>query len=295
MRSLVRWAVMLKRRLFSGLRFRSAVPGVDSLMSSVEAWLRRGSVTVHGHRMELDTLDTLKLLWEPDYEPVERTWLLEQLQPGDFVLDVGAHIGYYTLQFARAVGPAGRVIAIEPHPDNIERLITNTELNCYNNVDVVQAAASNKAGSIELFESTVNTGDHRLYRSDDDDVHNQGMARTAIQVEALTIDDVVRDSIGPLRLVKMDIQGAETAALEGMQELLRGESPTLFLEFWPYGLSAAGSSPEGLFALLEKSGYAAFELEFGDLRPVTCDSLLGSLGDTPVDYTNVVFRKAASG
>lgn len=84
------------------------------------------------------------------------------LRPGMTVVDVGAHIGYYTRLFARLVGPHGKVYAFEPHPDNFAILQRNVRK--FKNVVPVQAAVLDKEGEISLYESSIGTASHSLFR-----------------------------------------------------------------------------------------------------------------------------------
>ena len=85
------------------------------------------------------------------YEEREVSYVLSRLRPGDAFLDVGAHVGYFTLPAAKAVGPGGQVIAIEPSPDSVSLLRANAELNGLGWITVFEVAASDHNGSRSLF------------------------------------------------------------------------------------------------------------------------------------------------
>ena len=91
----------------------------------------------------------------PPYEPFETELLLSQLGPGNVVLDLGGNIGYYTLLFARRVGPSGKVFAFEPDPDNFALLQENIESNGYENVVLVPKAAADRAGPARLYAAPI--------------------------------------------------------------------------------------------------------------------------------------------
>ncbi|MEE8199974.1 MAG: FkbM family methyltransferase, partial [Candidatus Acidoferrales bacterium] len=171
----------------------------------------------------------------------ETTELLERwLQPGMTVVDVGAHVGYYTLLAARRVGPTGKVYAFEPEPRNYEALRKNIELNGYGeHVVAVPKAVSSKTGKSWLFLGGDGPGTHTLVRGE------ERREETRIPVEVTTLDDFFRERNWPrVDWIKMDIEGGEPAALEGMRETLR-RSPDLKLvvEFSPGDLRAAGVPP----------------------------------------------------
>ncbi len=209
---------------------------------------------VGGHFMRLDPQDSLSLAANGAYEPFETELLTSLIRPGHVVVDIGANIGYYTLVFARAVGPAGHVVAFEPDPDNFRLLAHNLRSNGYRNVTLVPSAVSDRAGSASLFLSAENKGDHRLY-----DSHDGRQSRT---VSTVTVDEVLARCDGPIDLVKMDIQGAEAKALEGMRRTLeRHPDASLATEFWPIGLARAGSTARDYLASLEAIGWRMLHID----------------------------------
>ena len=198
--------------------------------------LERSRAWVCGHHMRVDPDDTVvsvrlrELGW---FEPYETRLIQRLVSPGNVVVDVGANIGYYTLQFARLVGSEGHVFAFEPDPHNFELLQRNVWQNGYQNVTLVRAAITATAGKIQLFQNPDNQGDHRIYASD--------AGRTSVDVDAITMDEFFAADDRRLDLVKMDIQGAEGAAFKGMQTLLsNGRVARIVTEFWPRGLKTAG-------------------------------------------------------
>ena len=85
------------------------------------------------------------------YEQLLTKLFKKEMKQGMIVVDIGAHIGYFTLLAARLVGETGRVFAFEPDPDNYSLLIKNVSVNGHDNVIPVQKAVSNKTGQVRLF------------------------------------------------------------------------------------------------------------------------------------------------
>jgi FkbM family methyltransferase len=168
--------------------------------------------------------------WELD----EAILFRAHLRPGMTVVDIGAHVGYYTLLAARAVGSLGRVVAVEPHPLNAELLRQNVSRNRIRNVEVIEGAASRKPGKLMLEQSSDrNSGDHRVVRA---------TSATTIEVDAVVLDDVLqRIDVG-----KVDAQGSDHAAVAGMEKLVRRDLPTVFTEFWPAAIRSFGDDPAGV-------------------------------------------------
>src|SRR5208282_6099756 len=84
------------------------------------------------------------------YEPAKHTMIRRRLRPGMTFVDAGANRGYFTLQAARLVGSSGRVISIEPAPENYSYLQRSIELNGYTNTRALPIALSDRDGSASL-------------------------------------------------------------------------------------------------------------------------------------------------
>lgn len=203
----------------------------------------------------------------------ERRLLRKLIRPGMTVLDIGANIGVYTAFLAKLVGPSGRVIAFEPEERNVARLRTLTQR--YKQVEVVHAAVSDRSGVLKLYVADDLNVDHRSYAPVE--------TRPSIEVRCVALDDFVAQRY-QVHAIKMDIQGAELAALRGARQLLTSNpAPFLLLEYWPYGLRSAGHDPADLIAELESTG---FELS------AVGDAPFPSVEATHADeYVNVVARR----
>lgn len=182
------------------------------------------AIDIGGHKMFLDSKDSLNLFVNGDWEPIETELFKTKIKEGNVVLDMGAHIGYYTLIAARIVGDRGMVYAFEPDIDNFNTLQKNIEINGYKNVKLIQGAVSNKTGKAKLYLSEDNKGDHRIYDSHDN--------RNFIEIETIRLDDYFKNNTSKIDFIKMDIQGAEWAAIQGMPDLLKkNEGIKIITEF----------------------------------------------------------------
>jgi FkbM family methyltransferase len=219
---------------------------------SIDVPTRAGDLYLHAHD-EVITPDLQRAgaMPDPDLE------LLASLAQGT-VVDVGANVGYAALTAART---ADRVIAVEPHPDNLRLLRANLDRNGAGNVTVVAAAAWDGPGEIALAECATNTGDHRT------GTHIAG--REHLRVPAVRLDDVV-PATADVRLVKLDTQATEHVALRGAAALLERCRPVLLAEFWPQGLRERGDDPLAVLAAYAALGYR---------RSVVEEPAWGGLGD----------------
>ncbi len=225
------------------------------------------------------------------WEPAETRFFVATIRPGDFVVDIGANVGYYTLIASRLVGDHGRVLAIEPDPANATVLFRNLAENDVRNVRVFQGAASDHNGVERLYRAGTNQGDHRTYDSGD--------GRPSEQVAACRLDDLVGDWSHRVDFMKIDAQGAEAKILEGAAGTLRRNADhiTLVLEFWPFGLDQAGSSAAQVLDLLAEYRFnmALIDEAAGESRPISPEALLdlafGPLHPSTGYFANLVLTR----
>ncbi len=213
-------------------------------------------VKVHRHKMHLDSKDSLLLSLRKNYEPKHVRLLRKNVKPGDYVVDIGAHIGYYTLILADIVGPTGKVYSFEPNPETFKILKKNVETNGYKNVVLEQKAVSNKKGRIKLYLSKINTGDSRIHEVSDD----ESFKYKEFNVESVSLDSYFKN-VKRINFFKMDIQGAEPLALEGMKKLLKTKNLKFTMEFSPENLHSFGFNPEKILNTLSKEGYTLVDLD----------------------------------
>jgi FkbM family methyltransferase len=196
--------------------------------------------------------------WLGTYERDKAAILHRFLAEGMSVWDVGANAGYYTLMFSRAVGPTGEVVAIEPFPANLSNLIDHVAWNAVGNTTVVAAAVGSRAGLAGFEPGPSNS------------MGQTKVERCPLMVPLLELDRL-HEELGFRRpqVVKMDIEGAEVAALSAARSLLRNQAVAWFISL--HGEEAT----RGTERILRDSGYSLFQV---DGTP-----LVKSLADAGVD------------
>lgn len=151
-------------------------------------------------------------------EPAVQQALEREVSPGHTVYDIGANIGFFTIIAARLAGPRGQVVAFEPLPENIRWLRHNAGINGLTHVSVVEAAVGAEQGTTR-FEGGAAAVWARVTESGEH------------EVPLIRIDDGIADGSLPVPdVVKIDIEGAEVAALDGMRQTLTRHRPTLIIE-----------------------------------------------------------------
>ena len=211
-----------------------------------------------GVTMSLDPYDyaSSSILWSCEWEP--KTWhaLEQDLPGGGTFVDVGAHIGWYSLKAAKAVGPKGRVIAVEPNHETLLRLRDNIRASGASTVIIVApVACSDSETTLNFYAAPrANTGESSLSLAN---ASQQGTVAASYQVRARRVDDIVREAgVARVDAVKIDVEGAEFLVLKGAVETLDRCRPVVAVELNDHHLKSMGSSVEEVMAFMRAHGYA---------------------------------------
>ena len=225
----------------------------------VPVWVR----VEPGVTMLLDPYDAVSryILGFGEWEP--KTWhALEQHVPaGGTFVDVGAHIGWYSLKAAKVVGPKGRVIAVEPNQETLLRLRDNIRASGASAVIVVApVACSDSETTLNFFAAPrANTGMSSLSLTN---ASRLGGIAASYQVRARRLDDIVREAgVARVDAVKIDVEGAEFLVLKGAVETLDRYRPVVSVELIDEGLKQMGASVDDVMAFMRSHGYAPQQYE----------------------------------
>ena len=151
--------------------------------------------------------------------------LRRELAPGMTFFDVGANVGFVTLIAASIVGPSGRVVAFEPVPENVAAIRENLALNAIEWVELHQTAIARSSGSASLIISEVSAFSRLAHIS----VPSEDRER--IEVAVTSIDELLASgSVPKPDVIKIDVEGAELEAIEGMRDTLAELKPVLLCE-----------------------------------------------------------------
>ncbi len=195
------------------------------------------------------------------YEPDEIRFVRGLLTPGDVAIDVGGHIGFFTMQMAAAVGPAGGVYSFEPLDSNADLLERSLTENGFNDrVRFQRAAVGATPGTATLTfpVETLNSGGAYLLREGRAPL--AGNQKKEVPVVALDGLDLRR----PVRFIKMDVEGAEPQVLRGAARILQEDRPVILSELHPTQLErASGITPAQFLAQIAAFGYRAHHLANG--------------------------------
>jgi FkbM family methyltransferase len=147
------------------------------------------------------------------------------IKPGDWVLDIGANVGSYSLRASELVGKTGRVLCFEPIPSTVDLLASNISKTSYQNLSIFNVAVSDKT---DLVGMAIPKSDYLRGKS-----LNYYRAQISHDSSLLDILSISIDSLNishPIKLVKIDVEGHEIYVLKGMEALIKRDLPILIVE-----------------------------------------------------------------
>ena len=221
-------------------------------------------VEIEGHRMVLASNGKYAPIRMAmgEYETETTQLFRNRIKPGMSILDIGAHVGYYSLLAASLVGPKGRVFSFEPDQDNYGLLVHNIELNGYDNITAVNQAVCDVSSSRTLFISALDNGRHSMY-------HQRQPESGSVTVSATTADDYF-ETIGwpKIDFIKLDVEGSELDVFRGMPTLLeRSLELMIIMELNPKLLENANVVALDLLNDVMKMGFTLHRVE-EDTNPI---------------------------
>jgi len=191
--------------------------------------------------MFLDDKDSLGLKKNKIYEPIETMLIPSLINKDSICLDIGAHIGYFTLLMAKH---CKHVHSFEPENTNYQLLRKNIRNSGFNNITTWKVAALDTAGLEFLYLTDSNSGMHRIYKSK--------WCNSVEGIRTLRIDDFIYEA----NFIKIDVEGVEARVLLGMKHLIAKWHPIIMMEWHPPSIEEARLNPFGLYDWLKYIGYS---------------------------------------
>ncbi|MBS1512390.1 MAG: FkbM family methyltransferase [Bacteroidetes bacterium] len=183
--------------------------------------------------------------------------VVNYVQQGDTILDIGGNIGQTAMMIASKTGLKGKVYSFEPFPSTFQKFSTNLTLNppLQSIITVTNCALGDVPASLKMYrDCDTNSGSNRMVNSND-------QAETElIEVPVSTVDAfVATNALSKVNFIKIDVEGFEMNVLKGAEETLKKFSPSLFIELNDQSLKYQGSSANELITFLKNLGYRIFE------------------------------------
>jgi FkbM family methyltransferase len=222
-----------------------------------------GRIFIHNGDKEIGGSIRTYKTWSPG----EGRFLRHFLTQGMNVIDVGANIGYFTLLMNQQVAPSGRVLAVEPDSEAFALLQANVAQFGCGSVELLPVAATRASGLVTLSKDGQNFGAHKAY-----------VVAGAVSyqpVQGVRLDDAL-DPDARIDFIKVDVEGMDHAAVEGMERTVRRWAPTMLVEFNPKNIEGFGEKPKEALYL-----YRNLDYEIRILGPDVL--MLGSVAGLDVD------------
>lgn len=254
--------------------FLRVMTGSDQVIKRIED--HQFSIVLNIH----DRAIGLPILLKSSYEENVVQVFLQHLKPDTHFLDIGANIGYYSL-LAASHCPQGKVFSFEPDETNFRYLKTSI---AYNGFDaIIQAyplAVSDQDESIIIYDagSSINSGAIVTAKDKESLSPYVGTANPAFKtIAAVTLDSFLEST--RIDVVKLDIEGHEPFALQGMKQLLQQNQPIIFTEFAPVSLNHIGkTSPETFLQFFVDLGYQISAID-GEGNLIACQQNISAIID----------------
>lgn len=214
-------------------------------------------------------------------EPIANT-ICQLLRPGDCMLDIGANVGCFSALGSVLVGEKGAVHAFEALPETYERLKVLERRNRFGNVKARNIAVSEKDGFVEIFPGPPeHSGIASLRKTRD---HNP----SGVRVPATTIDGLAGE-IPRVRLVKVDVEGAEMMVMRGMDRLIERDHPFVIAELTDKYLRDLGSKKEEVVQYFEARNYTIYRIgksitKYTPSTEFQCDILCVPPGESSIGF-----------
>ena len=190
-----------------------------------------------------------KIVYTGNYESVLKDVFKSVIKKDDYILDIGANIGFHTLYFAELVGENGKVTSFEPVPYNFNVLNNNIALNSFTHIITKNLALGNKNEQISIMadEHSTNPGAFNLF-----DKSGTTLITCCIG------DEIIGDE--KIDFIKIDVEGYESFVLEGLVKTIQKNRPTIIFEYDVNYHKKTGLAKDHVFSLLAPLNYRFMQI-----------------------------------
>ena len=258
---LVNFIVKTRRKVFANERkgsyaFKRMISGMLDKNRYYKVDTRVGNMFLNPSRDSLQS----GLFWSGEhYEKGLDTFIKTVVKDGDCVFDIGAHIGYYSFLFSNLTGKTGNCYSFEPQKNLFEIIKLTMKANGISNIIPFNTLLSNKTGKIKFFQA-----EDQSHSSVTASIGKSEAISSSYDIDSITIDDFIRENkIPSVKLMKIDVEGAEFMVLEGAKESLKNRIiKNLLIELHEEQLKELGSSIESLISYLEEMNFKIFYFDY---------------------------------
>ena len=209
------------------------------------------------------------------------SFIINFASKGDCLIDIGAHFGFFSLLMRDVVGKNGSVHSFEPTPSTFLVLEKNTKFD--SNIFINRNAIWDFNKVIELNDYGLTSSAFNSINESRDKKNNAQSPKIKIKVNAVKLDDYVRDNCIVPKLIKIDAESAEYQVLKGMDNILSKMDPLLCIELGDLGINNVISSKKIIEYLMNNYSYKPYEIKDGRL-------FIHKIKEN-YEYTNLFFKK----
>jgi FkbM family methyltransferase len=207
-----------------------------------------------GHAEVLISPGFLNLPKRYEHEAMQTAWRL--LREGDMGMDIGAHIGLYSLLMGKRVGPTGRVFSFEPASQSFQALGIHIDLNSLSRIVEAHQVLADKQSGVQRFFEDKTRGTNRIGGSVFD-----GPQTVPVDRPAITIDEFLEQRGGVPTLIKIDVEGYELRVLQGARKTLQASRCRVLCEMHPNLWAELGHDWTDIQAFMNEIDYAFYDLD----------------------------------
>jgi len=206
--------------------------------------------TINGHQLRLPT--RYFKYFPSTYEAENFEFLAQSCKPGAVIIDIGAHIGLFSVIASQVTGKGGKVYAFEPAPSTYELLQKTLAINHTDPViETFQKAVGRETGKITFFISDDKADNSNSLVDYKDDRRLHG-----IDIDVISIDAFVKEKkINRLDFIKIDVEGAEYDTLRGAVETMNDLKPVCIVAIHPEPIKAKGDRLEDIYDFIVSRQY----------------------------------------
>ena len=214
--------------------------------------------------VDTNLLQEYYILFFGVYEPYIASLIKTVVKPGDLCIDIGANIGGLSLIMSFATGSKGKVIAVEPHPNIVQRLQANLELNRIENCQVLQTAISNQEGNTDFYIAKAT--DHHQGKSS---LQQSSALTESISIQSIRGKDLLQE-IGTRNcsFIKVDVEGHDLIVLQELEEIIKSHRPHIVFEYNHKSWLKQGCDLHQALSFFKEQAYTLYSLKNGLLRPL---------------------------
>ena len=197
------------------------------------------------------------------YEPETVDFILKNLKQKDVFIDIGTHVGFFSLLASRIVGDSGSVLSFELNPSNYSHLLAHLVINKINNVIPHNWAVTNKSEPLEFWNNMDNDGGHSLWDCGKHDFNLKSKQNpTKYAAYGIALDDY--RGINNVNFIKIDTEGSEVLILKGMFNLISKFKPIIVAEVNDFALNQMGTSHDEMRCIMKDFEYDCWLLDLAN-------------------------------